>query len=156
MTLWSIVQDSVNWIMSRFWDFQNSESWPRARSFFRRDRPLLRGTLRTKPRVRKMHSCLSQEGVCKGVCQDLARIRSPLPQPSQPPVDPQTLSLEMALPPRDRLLEVRGEGAVGWSARLHEHHEGLTQRDRKTLGAVVSPLGKCSGPQSCTVLLFPT
>lgn len=73
--------------------------------------------------------------------QDLARIRTPLPQPAQPPWDPQILRLEMALPPRDGLLEIRGDGDVGWSALLHEYHEGLPRRDSTTIGVVVSPWG---------------
>lgn len=52
MVLWSTLQDSLNWIMSKFWDFQKSESWPWARSFFRRDWCLLRGTLEKKGSMR--------------------------------------------------------------------------------------------------------
>lgn len=41
-------------------------------------------------------------------------------------------------------------GDVGWSAVLHELHEGLISRHRKTLGGSGQPLGKYSAPLNCS------
>jgi hypothetical protein len=141
--------------MSKFWDFQNSESWPLARSFFRRDSRLLRGTLRTKPHVRTgVQLCLPllpsplptafahgggwEWGNLQG--QDLPRSSTPFPSLAGLTSASHSLRVEMAPPFLDS----------GQSAVLPEPPRRADKRDRKTPEAVrVGPAN-----HNCRFLLF--